>query len=54
MQVLCFNIKLLSFKELTGLDVLGKEIEKFRELRDSYREMNRAHYGEYLASLLDD
>lgn len=43
-----FRIKLLDFSEL------DKQIEKFKELRDSYKAANIAHFGEYLARLLDE
>jgi hypothetical protein len=48
MRIPFFNITILDF---SALDV---QISKFRDLRDSYREANRAHYGEFLAALLDD
>ena len=54
MRAFFTDMKLPSFNELTGLAALEKEIQKFRELRDSYREANKVHYGEYLASILDD
>ena len=54
MRIFCFDVKIIGFSELTGISKVQRQIEKFRELRDSYRAANRAHYGEYLASLLDD
>jgi hypothetical protein len=48
MKLPFFRIKILDFSEL------DEQIRKLRELRDSYREANRKHYGEYLAALLDD
>jgi len=33
---------------------MDEQIAKFRKLRDSYRDANRAYYGEYLAALLED
>jgi hypothetical protein len=54
MRILSFNIKLPGFKDITGLASLEIEIQKLRELRDSYREANKEYYGEYLAALLND
>lgn len=48
MKILLLNMKLFDF---TALD---QQIEKFRELRDSYRTANVAHYGKNLAKLLDE
>ncbi len=41
---------------LTALDFseLDRQIEKLRALRDDYRAANVAHYGEFLAGLLND
>lgn len=46
----------IPFLNVTILDFapLDEQISKFRELRDSYHEANRAHYGEFLAALLDN
>ncbi|ACM20350.1 hypothetical protein Geob_1993 [Geotalea daltonii FRC-32] len=33
---------------------LDRQIDKLRELRDSYREANIRHYGSELAALLND
>lgn len=54
MRVFFIDIKLPGFKDITGLASLEKEIDKIRELRDSYREANKAYYGEHLAALLND
>ncbi len=54
MRIFSFKIKLFGFKDITGLASLEIEIQKFRELRDSYREANKAYYGEHLAALLND
>ncbi len=48
MKIPFFGMKLIDFSEL------DRQIAKMKELRDSYREANRAIYGEYLAALLDD
>lgn len=48
MRIPFLNVKILDFS------LLDEQISKFRELRDSYHEANRAHYGELLAALLDD
>ncbi len=44
----------LVFGEISGTKALDASIEKFRELRDSYRRANREYYGEYLFSILDE
>lgn len=33
---------------------LDRQIDKIRALRDEYRAANVAHYGEYLAGILND
>ena len=33
---------------------IDRQIAKLKELRDSYRAANVAHYGEHLAALLND
>ncbi len=48
MKMPCFGFKLIDFSEL------DRQIAKMKELRDSYREANRAVYGDCLAALLDD
>lgn len=48
MRFTCFRLDIFGFSEL------DRQIEKMRVLRDSYREANVAHFGVYLASLLDD
>jgi len=48
MRIPFINTKLLDFSEL------DRQIEKMRELRDSYRNANILHYGKQLASLLND
>ena len=54
MKILFFDIRMTGFSLFTGLRELERQLEKFRELRDSYRAANRAVYGERLAGLLDD
>lgn len=48
MKRLFSKLRLFDFSEL------DRQIAKVRELRDSYRAANIAHYGEQLAALLDD
>lgn len=48
------NLKLMAFGNTSGLKALDASINKFRELRDSYRDANRKYYGEYLFSILDE
>jgi len=48
MKIPISALKLIDFSEL------DRQIQKLRELRDSYREANTLYYGEYLAALLDD
>lgn len=43
-----------AFGEISGTNTLDVSINKFRELRDSYRAANREYYGEYLFSILDE
>jgi hypothetical protein len=43
-----------SFGDVSGTKALDASINKFRELRDSYRDANREYYGEYLFSILDE
>ena len=40
--------------ELFDFSELDRQIAKIKDLRDSYRAANRAYYGDYLASLLDN
>lgn len=47
MRFIFTNFSMLDFSEL------DKQIEKMRELRDSYRRANILHYGEHLAAMLD-
>ncbi len=54
MKILCFEIKVTEFSLLPGLRDLEHQVDKFRDLRDSYRTANKAFYGEHLAALLDD
>ena len=42
------TVSLVDFSEL------DKQIDKLKDLRDSYREANRAYYGDFLAAMLDD
>lgn len=42
------KFRLLNFSEL------DKQLEKIRELRDSYREANIAYFGEHLSKMLDE
>jgi len=44
---------LWSFRFIDFSD-LDRQIAKLKELRDSYRAVNRALYGDHLAGLLDD
>jgi hypothetical protein len=53
MKILGYNLKSFGFNDITGLATLEIEIQKFRELRDSYREANKEYYGEHLAALLN-
>lgn len=48
MRIPFLDVRLLDFSEL------DRQIDKLKDLRDSYRAANVAYYGEYLASLLDD
>ncbi len=48
MRIPFINVKILDFSDL------DRQIEKMRELRDSYRNANVLYYGQYLASLLND
>lgn len=48
MKIPFINVKILDFTEI------DEQIAKLRDLRDSYRAANKAHYGELLAALLDD
>lgn len=43
-----FGISLIDFKPL------DLQIDKMKELRDSYRSANIEHYGEFLAQMLDN
>ncbi len=54
MKVFCFDIKLVSFSEASGIGALDSSISKFRELRDAYRHANREYFGEYLFAMLDE
>lgn len=54
MKIFCFDIKMVSFSEASGINALDSSIEKFRELRDAYRLANREYFGEYLFALLDE
>jgi hypothetical protein len=54
MRLFCFDVKMLSFAEVAGIDRLDATIGKFRELRDDYRSANRDYFGDYLFALLDD
>ena len=46
----------IPFLRFTIIDfsTMDEQIAKFRALRDSYRDANRAYYGEYLAALLEE
>jgi hypothetical protein len=48
MKIPFCKVRILDFS------ALDEQISKFEELRDSYHEANRAHYGEVLAALLND
>jgi hypothetical protein len=54
MKILCFDIKMPTFGEISGMNALDASIGKFRELRDAYRDANREYYGEYFFSILDE
>jgi len=43
-----------AFGEISGTNALDVSINKFRELRDSYRDANREYYGDYLFSILEE
>ena len=43
---------LFSF-ESSGLKALDSSMDKFRMLRDEYRESNREYFGEHLFTILD-
>ena len=47
MKIPFFSVTLVDFSEM------DKQIDKLKELRDSYLASNRAFYGEQLAKLLD-
>lgn len=53
MKILCFEIK-VSLPDLFGINALDSSMDKFRELRDGYREANREYFGEYLFAILDE
>lgn len=48
MKIFIPTFKIIDFSEL------DRQIDKIKDLRDSYRAANRVFYGEYLAGLLDD
>ena len=48
MKLFALSFAIIDFSEL------DRQIEKLRELRDSYRRANVAHYGIHLANLLND
>ncbi len=48
MNIPFLKVRIIDFSKM------DEQIAKFRELRDSYREANRAYYGEYLAALLNE
>lgn len=50
-----FNIEFLrlNFPDISGIRELDRQLQKFRELRDSYHAANREYYGEYFATLMD-
>lgn len=54
MRIFCFDIKMVSFAEASGIGALDSSISKFRRLRDEYREANRSYFGEYLFAMLDE
>jgi hypothetical protein len=45
---------MVSFSEAFGINALDSSIEKFRSLRDEYREANRNYFGDYLFAMLDE
>ena len=54
MRIFCFDIKMVTFTEVSGINALDSSIVKFRELRDEYRQANREYFGEYLFTMLDE
>jgi len=54
MRIFCFEIKMMTFAEASGITALDSSIEKFRELRDEYRQANRSYFGDYLFAMLDE
>ncbi len=54
MRVFCFDIRMFSFNEVSGINALDSSIGKFRELRDGYRHANKEYFGEYLFAILDE
>jgi len=47
MKILSFNVT------IGGLSELDRQIDKLRNLRDSYREANVAYYGKEIADMLN-
>lgn len=54
MKIFCFDIKMVTFTEASGINALDSSITKFRELRDEYRAANREYFGDYLFAMLDE
>lgn len=53
MKIFSFEITFPGFGEISGVRELDRQMQKFRDLRDSYHEANREYYGEYFAALMD-
>lgn len=45
--------RLFARLDLTGIKALDNSMDKFRSLRDDYREANRQYFGDYLFTILD-
>jgi len=54
MKIIFLDIKMPTFGEISGMNALDASIDRFRELRNSYRDANREYYGDYLFSILDE
>jgi hypothetical protein len=53
MRIFTLQIRLPGIADISGIKELDKQLQKFKDLRDSYYRANREYYGEYLATLLD-
>lgn len=54
MRILFLDIKMVALPNISGISALDSSIDKFRELRDAYRDANREYFGDYLFAMLDD